>query len=87
MKHELLATECVSEHGKKACKDMGGICHIERDGYYIVNGACLVVGLIILLAYIIPTARKLQGMLHLSLNIHFVTALPALPISVWRIRS
>lgn len=61
MENWLLATECVSEHGKKACKDIGGICHMETDGFYIVHGICLGLGLIILLAFIIPTARKLQG--------------------------
>jgi len=68
---DIKATECVSEHGKKACDSLRGVCHLERDGYYVVTGICLAFGLIILLAFIIPTARKLQ----------------ALPISVWRIRT
>jgi len=67
---DIKASECVSERGKRACKDIGGICLIERDGYYVVTGICLAFGLIVLTAFIIPTARKLQ----------------ALPISVWRIR-
>jgi hypothetical protein len=64
------ATECVSEHGKAHCKDIEGTCVSERDGYYIVCAICLAFGVIFLVAFIIPTARKLQR----------------LPTSVWRIK-
>ncbi|KAF9458749.1 acetyl-coenzyme A transporter 1-domain-containing protein [Collybia nuda] len=64
------ATECVSDHGKATCKDVGGVCITRRDGYYLVSGLCMVVGVILLLTFIIPKARKLQ----------------ALPISVWRVK-
>ncbi|KAF9535740.1 acetyl-coenzyme A transporter 1 [Crepidotus variabilis] len=64
------ATECVSEHGKAACKHIGGVCHMETDGYYITMGICLGFGVIFLLAFILPTARRLQS----------------LPISVWRVK-
>ena len=57
----LLATECVSDHGKAVCKDINGICVTERDGYYIVSAICLAFGVIFLVAFIIPTARKLQS--------------------------
>jgi Acetyl-coenzyme A transporter 1 len=57
----LLAFECVSEHGKTLCKSMGGQCIIERDGYYWISGVCVTFGLIFLVGFIIPTARKLQG--------------------------
>jgi len=81
-----IGTECVSDHGKKACKNIGGICHIETDGYYIVSGVCMALGMILLLAFIIPTARRLQGILHtLSLVLLRITP-AALPISVWRIK-
>ena len=74
----LLATECVSHNGKKACQDIGGTCHIERDGYYVVTGICLAVGLIILLTFIIPTARRLQGTLHL-IHLSFLDYCPSAP--------
>ncbi|KAI0294848.1 acetyl-coenzyme A transporter 1-domain-containing protein, partial [Multifurca ochricompacta] len=61
--------ECVSEQGKAQCSATGGRCVVERDGYYITTGVCLSLGLIFLLAYILPTARRLQ----------------ALPLSKWRI--
>ncbi|KAI0052048.1 hypothetical protein FA95DRAFT_1484294 [Auriscalpium vulgare] len=63
------AAECVSDQGKSHCADIGGECITERDGYYIVSVLCVVTGLICFVAYIMPTARKLQ----------------ALPISKWRI--
>jgi len=63
-------TECVSDHGKAHCKDIKGTCVSERDGYYIVCAICLAFGVIFLVAFIIPTARKLQK----------------LPTSVWRIK-
>ncbi|KAL4246768.1 AmpG-like permease/Acetyl-coenzyme A transporter 1 [Abortiporus biennis] len=63
------AAECVSEHGKQACKDLGGECITERDGYYIVSAICMGVGTLLVVFYLIPTARKLQ----------------ALPASKWRV--
>ncbi|KAF9454985.1 hypothetical protein P691DRAFT_654525 [Macrolepiota fuliginosa MF-IS2] len=66
----IAAAECVSEYGKAMCKDISGECITETDGYYIVSGICMLFGLIFLVAFIIPTARKLQ----------------ALPTSVWRIK-
>lgn len=56
------ASECVSEHGKAACADLGGQCITEQDGYYIVSAICLAIGILTVVFYMIPTARKLQGM-------------------------
>uniref|UniRef100_A0A8H7YB05 MFS general substrate transporter n=1 Tax=Psilocybe cubensis TaxID=181762 RepID=A0A8H7YB05_PSICU len=67
---DVKATECVSDHGKAACKGIGGTCVEETDGYYMVSAICLLFGVIFLVAFIIPTARKLQK----------------LPISVWRVK-
>jgi len=61
--------ECVSEHGKAVCADIGGECITERDGYYLVSALCMTFGVGFLLIYIMPTARRLQS----------------LPISQWRI--
>ena len=60
---------------------------MERDGYYIVTGICLAIGLIILLGFIIPTSRKLQGKPLLLFQPSFLDHDPGLPISVWRIRT
>jgi MFS transporter, PAT family, solute carrier family 33 (acetyl-CoA transportor), member 1 len=66
----MVATECVSEHGKAQCHELNGKCVTERDGYYIVSGICMAFGVAFLLGYIIPTARRLQ----------------TLPTSVWRVK-
>ena len=58
---DIAATECVSDHGKKLCHEINGICTTEQDGYYIVSAICMAFGIVFLLAFILPTARKLQG--------------------------
>ncbi|KAH9927460.1 MFS general substrate transporter [Epithele typhae] len=65
------AQECVSEHGKAACNELGGQCVTEQDGYYVVSGLCLIFGVISVLFFLIPTAKKLQ----------------TIPVSKWRISS
>lgn len=65
------ATECVSEPGKNACKELGGECITERDGYYIVSSLCIVLGSLLLSLHIYKGALRLQ----------------ALPVSRWRIAS
>ncbi|KAG6866243.1 hypothetical protein C0991_006830 [Blastosporella zonata] len=67
---DVKATECVSDHGKAMCKDINGDCITHRDGYYAMSALCMILGMILLVAFIIPKARKLQ----------------ALPISVWRVK-
>ncbi|KAH9988801.1 acetyl-coenzyme A transporter 1-domain-containing protein [Russula compacta] len=61
--------ECVTEEGRALCSAASGRCVMERDGYYITTGICLSVGLIFLVAYVIPTAKRLQ----------------ALPLTKWRV--
>ncbi|GAA5907279.1 uncharacterized protein JCM6883_001156 [Sporobolomyces salmoneus] len=61
--------ECVSDHGKAACADLGGVCRTERDGYYWVSTLCILSGAFILLFYVQPAARRLQS----------------LPNSAWRV--
>ncbi|KAJ7022070.1 acetyl-coenzyme A transporter 1-domain-containing protein [Mycena alexandri] len=65
------ATECVSEHGKAACTEIGGDCVTETDGYYMISGFCMLFGVAFLVLYIMPTVRKLQ----------------ALPTSAWRVKT
>jgi hypothetical protein len=43
------------------CSDIGGTCITERDGYFITTGLCLALGVISLVIFILPTARRLQG--------------------------
>lgn len=49
--------------------DGGGICRIERDGYYIVNILCVIIGIVTFLLYIRPVSTRLQ----------------ALPLRAWRL--
>jgi hypothetical protein len=55
------ANECVLDAGKAACAAAGGVCVVVRDGYYIVQAICLVLGLVTVVGYIIPRAKELQG--------------------------
>ena len=44
------------------CTAAAGTCVMQRDGYYITTGICLAVGLLFFVLYIIPTAKRLQGL-------------------------
>lgn len=63
------AFSCVAEVEKHRCIDGGGICNIERDGYYIVNILCVVFGVVTFFGFIKPKAMKLQS----------------LPLKAWRL--
>ncbi|EGO02780.1 hypothetical protein SERLA73DRAFT_47680 [Serpula lacrymans var. lacrymans S7.3] len=65
------ASECVSDHGKALCADINGECITERDGYYWISGFGLAFGIVFLIGYVIPTARRLQ----------------ALPVQAWRVHN
>ncbi|GAA5820863.1 hypothetical protein JCM11251_001850 [Rhodosporidiobolus azoricus] len=62
--------ECVSEHGKAACAELGGVCLTTQDGYYWVSSICIAAGAAVLLWFVQPAARKLQS----------------LPASAWRVK-
>lgn len=57
----LAAAECVSDHGKAVCADLGGACVTHRDGYFVVSWLCVALGAGLLVGYVRPTVRKLQG--------------------------
>lgn len=63
-----IGRECVSDHGKAACADLGGVCRTERDGYYWVSTLCIATGAMILLFFVQPAARKLQCTSILALS-------------------
>lgn len=60
----------------------------ERDGYYTVSAICLVLGLLSVVFYMIPTARKLQGKVS-TYSILFMlnNCVSAIPPSRWRVFS
>jgi len=66
----LSARECVSEHGRAACADLGGVCVTQQDGYYWTSLVCIVGGAAVLTLFVQPTAQHLQ----------------TLPISAWRVK-
>ncbi|MCJ1359593.1 MAG: hypothetical protein MMC33_009595 [Icmadophila ericetorum] len=62
-------TSCALEAEKHRCELAGGKCVISRDGYYITNVVCVLLGVIMFWGYIQPTARRLA----------------ALPLRAWRV--
>jgi PAT family acetyl-CoA transporter-like MFS transporter 1 len=60
---------CATSAAKDRCIQGAGICEIERDGYYIMNIACVIVGALTFWLFIKPAAMKLQ----------------ALPLRAWRV--
>nr|ODN90387.1 hypothetical protein L204_05992 [Cryptococcus depauperatus CBS 7855] len=65
-----LYNECVSEQGKVTCSQAGGQCVIERDGYYIMSAACVALGVVSLIVFILPMVKRLAS----------------LPMSAWRVK-
>ncbi|KAI9743476.1 MAG: hypothetical protein M1818_002789 [Claussenomyces sp. TS43310] len=63
------AFSCALEAEKHRCIDGGGSCDVSRDGYYITNVVCVVIGVVTFWSFIRPAALKLQG----------------LPLRAWRI--
>ena len=57
------------EAEKNRCKDGGGTCDVHRDGFYVTNVVCVLIGAITFYMYIKPATRKLQ----------------ALPLRAWRL--
>lgn len=60
---------CVAEAEKHRCNNGAGVCVIERDGYYITNVVCVIIGIVTFVLYIRPVALRLQ----------------ALPLRAWRL--
>jgi PAT family acetyl-CoA transporter-like MFS transporter 1 len=63
------AFSCALEAEKHRCIDGGGSCDISRDGYYITNIVCVIIGVVTFWGFIKPAALKLQS----------------LPLRAWRI--
>ncbi|EPE24932.1 MFS general substrate transporter [Glarea lozoyensis ATCC 20868] len=61
--------DCALSAEKERCVNGGGVCEIERDGYYVMNIVCVIIGVVTFWGYIKPAALKLQ----------------ALPLRAWRI--
>lgn len=48
------------DSAKQACRAVGGQCVTTQDGYYITSTACVVIGLVVLVTFILPKSRQLQ---------------------------
>ncbi|KAI9808630.1 MAG: hypothetical protein M1825_003781 [Sarcosagium campestre] len=53
---------CVASDQKARCRDGHGVCDISRDGYYIMNVACVIFGAITFWSFIRPAVMKLQSL-------------------------
>ncbi|KAL8890495.1 MAG: hypothetical protein Q9215_002356 [Flavoplaca cf. flavocitrina] len=51
---------CALEAQKQTCLAGAGKCVVERDGYYITNVVCVLVGVVTFAAFIRPAVVKLQ---------------------------
>lgn len=51
---------CAVEPGKSHCAEVGGVCTIHRDGYYVMNIVCICVGLALFYGFIRPKMHSLQ---------------------------
>lgn len=60
---------CALSAEKDRCIQGGGVCDVARDGYYVMNVVCVLIGVVTFWGYIKPAAIKLQG----------------LPLRAWRI--
>ncbi|KAK5679256.1 hypothetical protein LTS10_008071 [Elasticomyces elasticus] len=56
------AFSCALEAEKHRCLDGGGVCEVQRDGYYIVNILCVVFGIVTFWGFIKPKALQLQNL-------------------------
>lgn len=62
---------CALEPEKNRCVAGGGTCDVTRDGYYLTNIFCVLVGTVTFIMFIKPAVLKLQG----------------LPLRAWRLTS
>lgn len=56
------AFSCALEPEKNRCLNGGGVCQVDRDGYYITNMICVLIGTITFFMFIKPAATKLQSL-------------------------
>jgi hypothetical protein len=56
------AFSCALQREKDRCVKGGGSCNISRDGYYIINILCVIVGAVTFWGYIKPATQKLQSL-------------------------
>ncbi|KAF7712089.1 MFS transporter/Acetyl-coenzyme A transporter [Penicillium ucsense] len=65
------AFSCALEPEKNRCINGGGVCQVDRDGYYMTNIICVLIGTVTFFMFIKPAATRLQS----------------LPLRAWRLNS
>ncbi|KAK4117496.1 MFS general substrate transporter [Canariomyces notabilis] len=70
-KAEWAPYSCAVQADKERCLAAGGACVMHRDGYYMVNLICVVIGVVTFVTFIRPRVLQLQ----------------ALPLRAWRLSS
>lgn len=56
------AFSCAIEPEKNRCVNGGGTCQVGRDGYYITNIICVLIGAATFVMFIKPAATKLESL-------------------------
>lgn len=51
---------CATDAERTRCESLGGTCRTVRDGYFVTNTLCVVIGAVTFMFYIYPVARRLQ---------------------------
>nr|UJH94535.1 ST.15 [Starmerella bombicola] len=54
--------DCVTMRAKQECELAGGHCVVHRDGYYLMNTVCIIIGILLFKGFIRRTAEKLQSL-------------------------
>jgi MFS family permease len=70
-KAEWAPYSCAVQADKERCLAAGGACVMHRDGYYMVNLICVIIGVVTFVTFIRPRVLQLQ----------------ALPLRAWRLSS
>ncbi|KAJ2894232.1 putative membrane protein [Zalerion maritima] len=53
---------CALQPEKERCVAGGGVCEMQRDGYYMINVLCVIFGAVTFVMYIRPKVLKLQDL-------------------------
>ncbi|KAJ5624375.1 membrane protein [Penicillium lagena] len=56
------AFSCAIEPEKNRCVNGGGVCQVDRDGYYLTNMICVLIGTVTFIMFIKPAATRLQNL-------------------------
>jgi PAT family acetyl-CoA transporter-like MFS transporter 1 len=56
------AFSCAIEPEKNRCINGGGVCQVDRDGYYLTNMICVLIGTVTFIMFIKPAATRLQNL-------------------------